>query len=711
MLNSVTRIVSLPGALETLLCLQNQCPRSDSCLLSAMSSDSDTPIGSRLIVADRQASKASQFDGNWLSGKHVVTILASTCSTFPDFQIDANSRTCAGTLKGKAYTGKLQNDGLGITWCDGDTWTLMEADRTDKEEHHTATESANSEDSGKRERKNLVPDRHRHRRRRHHRSRTRREDVITTSNDRIVNTRKKTDGNTVTLTNASTWIPQSPSPAHTEITLTKYNRKHPAGARPNPPAKRLRITTTAQPAPYPEWTYAPSNEKEEQEEATRDPEIHFVVVQQTNADSGNTTVQNMPLSPPNFNGRWSTSAKTTVTIINNTCEIFQSFACNPNWRSCFGRLGTRMLIGSLSSDGRVIHWDNGNTWLKLDSLHLTASYSLTEQSRWGYNDLTTQHPAFNNTQHLTPHRAVEATNSATKTSKIKANVSLPDTPRPKKPRPSPAAHTDEHLTIMTDSGTAAIRIGAYDVLGRQLTFTLSRQETWTYKANQPTGDMVILDCTNLKLIHHSTPSSAHGSTKDIYAWLDKQEPNFPTLVKQSLQREGDAALHTYTHKGQPIWVIHVINPDFRETADVACKVVAEKISLAFSNIFAIFLGTKKQHLRIQPIAGGLYAGSFLPILPTLTVAAMTAAFQNLASKAQETLSRCKLELCVTYQEEHKHYAIAFKNLGNKSYEEQTKAAQQQLLTQQQRSKPKFAMRHEKRPHPTAPALPVQYHQL
>ena len=115
-----------------------------------MSSDSDTPIGSRLIVANRQASKASQFDGNLLSGKHVVTILASICLLFLDFQIDANSRTCTGTLKGNTYNGKLQEDGLGITWCDGDTWTLMEADRDDEEEPHTATESANSEDSKKR---------------------------------------------------------------------------------------------------------------------------------------------------------------------------------------------------------------------------------------------------------------------------------------------------------------------------------------------------------------------------------------------------------------------------------------------------------------------------------------------------------------------------------------------------------------------------------
>ena len=80
----------------------------------------------------------------------MVTILANICSLFLDFQIDADSRICTGTLDGNTYSGKLQDDGLGIVWSDGDTWTLMEADRNDEEEPHTATESANSEDSKKR---------------------------------------------------------------------------------------------------------------------------------------------------------------------------------------------------------------------------------------------------------------------------------------------------------------------------------------------------------------------------------------------------------------------------------------------------------------------------------------------------------------------------------------------------------------------------------
>ena len=681
----------------------------------------------------------SQFDGTWRAGNGgLVTIHGHMCSLLSKFQVDVASRTCTGTVDGNTFSGMLQGDGHGMSWSDGDTWTLMDgarsADlpqqqpaRSNSRETHTPTQTADSEDSGKRKSKETDSDRHRHRTKRPPNTRTRRADARTTRYDRTANTRKKTESSsghtnprhTVTLIDAPTWYPQSPSQTHTEKTLTnKHNRKHPAGAHPIP-WQGSRSSTTAQPALGPKWAYAPMHEKEEPKEAPPDPEIHFVVEKQTNTHThthrSDTSELTMALSPPSFKGKWSTSNKTFVIITNNTCEIFRSFTCNPHWRACIGSLGTKMFIGKLSDDGRVIHWDNGNTWIKHNSLHLTASYGLTEQSRWWTNEFTTQHPAPNRTQHLTPYNAVEATNAVTRKRNREANERLLDTPDPKKTRSPTTAHSDEQcFTLTTDSGTAPITIVEYDVLGRQLKYTVDRRPSWIYKADQPTSEIVIVDCTNLNLIRHSTPTSAHGSSKDIYTWLDEQELNFPILVKQSLLREGDAVLHPYTHKGQPILVIHITNPDFRETVDATCTEVAEKLTRAYFNILTIFLDTKKQHLRIQPIAGGLYAGSFLATLPTLTVAAMNAAFQNLPLEAQETLSRCKLELCVTYQGEHKHYVTAFKTFGNKSYKEQTEAAQKQHQLQKQRStirKPKLVKWHKRRPQQGAPTPPYQYHQL
>ena len=262
------------------------------------------------------------------------------CSLFSKFHVDAASRTCTGTLDGNTLSGTLQGDGHGISWSDGDTWTLMESDRSNSKEPHTPTESADSEDSGKRKCKRTISDRHRHRTKRPPNTRTRRADARTTRYDQTANTRKKTESSsghsnprhTVTLIDAPTWFPQSPSQTHTEKTLTnKHNRKHPAGAHPIP-WQGSRSSTTAQPALGPKGAYAPMHEKEEPKEAPPDPEIHFVVEKQTNTHRSNTTELTIPLSPPNFNGKWCTSNNTFVIITNDTCEIFRSFTCNPHWR-------------------------------------------------------------------------------------------------------------------------------------------------------------------------------------------------------------------------------------------------------------------------------------------------------------------------------------------------------------------------------------------
>ena len=522
-------------------------------------------------------------------------------------------------------------------------------------------------------------------------------------------THRKTHGNTVHLTHASTWRPHSPPPSHTK-------RKHPAGAPPNPQAKKPLKITNAPPTPH--QTHLPSEDKDKQAEATLDFESHLIATHQPLADSSNLIVQ-LPLSPCDFNGSWSTSSYTTATITSNTCELFQSFICTPNWRTCFGELGTCLYVGTLSDDGRVIRWNNGNTWIRLDSLCLAVkqhcdpdSHSREDQPERGHYDLTKQHPLPNHPQHHTPHRAIGVTHASTKPNKTNANTRPPDTPHSKKPPLHSATLTAKHPTTIMKNRAPEIGIGAYNVLGRQLTFT--PKETWAYKTTQPNRDMVILDCTTLKQIHDPS-SSVHGSTKDIYAWLGKQEITFPPTVKQTLQQEGDAALHTHDHKGQPILIIHVINPDFRESAEMTCKTAIERITEAFSNIFSIFLGTGKQHLRLQPIAKGLHAGTFGSTLPTITVAAISAAFLNLAPSKQKALSRCNLELCVTYLEEHKHYTTAFKDFGSKTYTEQIAAAQQQFSTKQQHkhtpAKPQWHRDRQFIYLSTTSTPPPQYHQI
>ena len=127
------------------------------------SSDSNSPIGARWAAENRPVSKSpeltrSQFDGTWRAGnRRLVTIHGHMCSLFSKFQVDADSRTCTGTLDGNTFSGMLQDDGHGISWSDGDTWTLMEPDRSNKKKPHTPTESADSEDSRKGTAKEQIP--------------------------------------------------------------------------------------------------------------------------------------------------------------------------------------------------------------------------------------------------------------------------------------------------------------------------------------------------------------------------------------------------------------------------------------------------------------------------------------------------------------------------------------------------------------------------
>ena len=212
-------------------------------------------------------------------------------------------------------------------------------------------------------------------------------------------------------------------------------------------------------------------------------------------------------------------------------------------------------------------------------------------------------------------------------------------PDPRRTLPHTTIHPVEQcFTMNTKIGPVHIAITEHNVLGRQLLITQGYEAyTWKHMAREPNHQTVIVDNTNLTLIQNSNPSSAHGSSKDLYTWLELRWQYFPDPLKNALQQECDAVLHFYTRKGhpKPISVIHVTNPDFREKADATCTEVARKLTQAYKNILNIFHNTKKQHLRLQPVAGGLYAGGFLTTLPTLTVAAMKAAFQLLPRKKRK----------------------------------------------------------------------------
>ena len=249
-------------------------------------------------------------------------------------------------------------------------------------------------------------------------------------------------------------------------------------------------------------------------------------------------------------------------------------------------------------------------------------------------------------------------------------------------------HPAEHcFALNTKTGSVRITITEYNVLGRQLLIGQGdKSYSWKHLARDPDYRTVIVDTTNLALIQTSNPHAAHGSSKELYAWLGiMQWQNFPDQIKHELPSECDAVLHLYTREGHtnPISVIHVINPDFRQKPGATCVEVTKKLTQAYKNVFTIFHKTKTQHLRLQPIAGGCISGGFHTTHPTLTVAAMKAAYKLLPEETQNALVSTNIELCVSYEGDHRRYVSAFSTFIDKTYMEQTLAAQEQHRQQQQ----------------------------
>ena len=459
-----------------------------------MTSSSDEHFGHRQIVADRHEQMLKNFDGTWLAGTQEVTITEGCCPQSPNLRIDSDNRSCTYTHLGNTYKGLLQQDGLSIKWSDGIVWTLVKPTHADEIEPPTTTESADSECTNKRRRHRK---RTRHSKKRHHRIETLREHDSTSNRD------PRNAHDTVHLTHASTCHPHPPPLGHTK-------RMHAAGALPGTPAKK-RIQLTL-------------DYKVKQEDTTLALEPHRIATYQPLADRSSLIVQS-PLCPCDFNGRWSTSSDATATITRNTCDLFQRFVCTPNWRTCFGEFETRFYAGKLSDDGRVIHWSNGNTWIRLASLYPNSPrqtvkqhcdpdpYSREDQPERGHYDLTWQHPLSNHPQHHTPHRAIRLTHASTKRSKTKAKTRPPDTPHSKKPPSHSATPTATHPPTIKGKRAPKIESGALEDPGSK-----------TYTEQSAAAQQQL----STKQQHKHTPAKPqwHRPCQYIYLSTSTQPPQY-----------------------------------------------------------------------------------------------------------------------------------------------------------------------------------------
>jgi broad specificity phosphatase PhoE len=194
----------------------------------------------------------------------------------------------------------------------------------------------------------------------------------------------------------------------------------------------------------------------------------------------------------------------------------------------------------------------------------------------------------------------------------------------------------------------------FGVLGQQMTSggLLVNQAPEPFEA----PGHVFLDPAGL---HHiqppGGPSGAHGAAGAIYKsiGIDKN-PSFPHDVVQAITKTSDAKYHKYMKSGAEVHALHAVGPDLRTDADptgapgvpFTREQALGALSLAYKNVLTEFLSSGQPALRLLPLSGGIFAGSFASQIPSLTWEALREAFLQLSLADQEAILRKHLDLCI-----------------------------------------------------------------
>jgi len=170
-------------------------------------------------------------------------------------------------------------------------------------------------------------------------------------------------------------------------------------------------------------------------------------------------------------------------------------------------------------------------------------------------------------------------------------------------------------------------------------------------APEPDAETVFVDPAGLHYIRGG-PGGAGGAAGAIYGWLGiASAPAFPQEVRASLTRSLQAKFHAYGSSGEKK-CIHVVGPDFRTGVATCCtrpytrEEAEAELAEAYFNVFREFHASGLRRLRLLPISGGIFSGSFGGEIPQLTADALAAGFARLDEDVQAWVLRADLELCV-----------------------------------------------------------------
>mmetsp|Transcript_86129 Transcript_86129/g.156995 ORF Transcript_86129/g.156995 Transcript_86129/m.156995 type:complete len:480 (-) Transcript_86129:11-1450(-) len=196
-----------------------------------------------------------------------------------------------------------------------------------------------------------------------------------------------------------------------------------------------------------------------------------------------------------------------------------------------------------------------------------------------------------------------------------------------------------------------VAVASYSVLGTRM----QMDGKMATVAGEPDPLTAIVDPAGLPYIK-SSPGQAGGAAKVIYSWLGiTNDATFPEPVVSAINSPLDAKFHAYGDKK----CVHAVGPDFRGRTLSREEAVGE-LAKAYHGILREFASSGLPSLRLLPVSGGIFSGSFMAELPGMTAEALLQGFAALApSQQHQVLLASSLEMCIFMEKELKDYAQAF----------------------------------------------------